>query len=124
MMGTSTRDIFLTPLSALLPLKCLLPPLFFFLTVIFLAESELIRGGERFLGLWMVKGSSSSDFLFRRKSKSLSYKFVGDDTGEFRGVADTIGSLPFADGIMLFLGEGDDDEINMVWEPTVKSLKG
>lgn len=49
--------------------------------------------GEEKRGLWMVKGSKSRDFLLRRKSRLLSYKFTGDEVGEFKGVADII--LPF-----------------------------
>lgn len=62
----------------------------------------------------MVRGSNSRDFLLKRKSKSLSYKFGGDDDGEFKGVADTIGSLPLMEGCWVLSGVGDNDEIRMV----------
>lgn len=82
-----------------------------------------MKGGAGFLCLWMVKGSNSRDFLLRRNSKSMSYKFVGDETWESSGVIATIGSLSFVDGEEFFMGIAEDEEIRMGWEPTVKSLK-
>ena len=88
----------------------------------FFAELGMMRGGEGNRGLWMVKGSNSRDFLHNRKSKSPSNKFEGDDDGEFKGVAYTIGSLPLKEGWWALSGVGDDEEIWMVWEPTIKFI--
>jgi len=87
-MGTSTRDRFLIPSfdTIVLLLKCLMPPIPFFQTIMFLAESELITGKKLGPGLWIVRGSSSRESLLSIWSRSLSNILTGDEFREFRGV--------------------------------------
>lgn len=128
---------------SILPWKCLVPLFCFLLTVIFLAEFRLIWGEEAALGLWIVRGQSSRDFFFRRISKSLLTKFVGEITGEFGGVTEMHGSIPLVFGgvptklspfpfenggvpsehnffpferILDFRGEGEDDGMYVMWD--------
>ena len=81
-----------------------------------------MKGEAVFLGLWIVNGSSSRDFLVSKKSKSLSHRFVGDEVGELRGVTAIIGSFPFLDDKIFFSGVDDEEEIGMGRDPTEKSL--
>lgn len=81
-----------------------------------------MRGEAWFLGLWVVKGSSSKDFLLRRKSKSLSFELIRDEAGEFTGVTNGHGSFPFI-WVKIFLsGVGEEDEIGMGIDPKEKSF--
>ena len=59
----------------------------------------------------MVKGSSSRDFLWRRKSISLSNLLTGDSEDELTGVDMRIGSFPFGSEERDLTGVGDEEEI-------------
>lgn len=114
-IGISTRErsqISMLDIS-FLPLKCLLPLLCFLLTVMFFAELGLLCGEVGLSGLWIVSGCNSRDFLLKRKSRSLPTEFMGDETGEFWGVADMHGSFPFFQG-KFFMGDGEDDGIYVI----------
>jgi len=119
-IGISTKDKFLMPSfeTIVLPLKCLLPPLTFFRTVIFLAESGLMEGTWLGPGLWTVSGSNSRDSLLSIWSKSLSKMFTGDDDGELKGVGPP--SLFFPLWIRWSTCSGVEEEMDMGIEPTEK----
>lgn len=70
----------------------------------------------------MVNGSNSRDFLLRRKSKSLSHKLAGYETGELTGVAATSGSFPFSEDKRFLSGVGEEEKIGMGRDPKERSL--